>query len=351
MEIYFNMYKIKYSILNDLLNMENNLDYRKPINLFINLNPVLKHMTDDKCIDYLKMNNPIKHIEFISNVINLAAHYKGFFIKNGINLNIYLYIQHPFESADQINRKYNGEYRMYSEYKFTNETVVPLTNIVNNTIPNIENIVSYIPNVYFIKSNNIESSLIPMIIDNDNSIIITDDLYEFQYVNYGYHILLPKRSKSILLNNDNIMNYISSTNEIKTKNINSTFLPFILSIYGNKYRNIYKIKGFGLKTIFKSLEKAITEGLITYKTSNIELLLGVIKQSLRKEVRNNFYCTDINYQYNNLTSIDIDNVKSQITDKYNPSALNIVNNKYFELYPLQLIELTSEVVETKKIKF
>ena len=70
-------------------------------------------MTDDKCIDYLKMNNPIKHIEFISNVINLAAHYKGFFIKNGINLNIYLYIQHPFESTDQINRKYNDEYRMY----------------------------------------------------------------------------------------------------------------------------------------------------------------------------------------------------------------------------------------------
>ena len=54
---------------------------------------------------------------FISNTINLAAHYKKFFVSKGYNTKVYLYYT-DLNSDNFYERKYNEEFRTYYLNKF-----------------------------------------------------------------------------------------------------------------------------------------------------------------------------------------------------------------------------------------
>ena len=348
MEPVFNLFKVKFSKLDSLL--ENECPELYPgakVNVFINFEMVLRKLRAKNIEEYLRTKNEDRVFEMISCIVNLISHYRLFFSKNKLYTNVYVYVNHPFD-AYYKNRVINPDYRKHYEHRFTGDAnTYTLNKTLETSIPFVKIILDYIENVYFIQSHAVESSLVPLIINeqpNDAvaNFIISNDRYDYQYALKGYRIIRPKKDESYLVTKNNLLHILKMEERVGSKiDVPMTLYPFILSLLGDKERNIDKIRGVGLSSLLTLLEKAIKDKLITPEMYNINLLSMVINEEYRKMLLNNFYCIDLDTQRSLFNTMDIHAITDQLVNKFDNVSLKILNDKYFTLYPLQLLELTS----------
>lgn len=346
---YFNLFKVKYEILTNLLRESKDVkvNLKDNINVFIDMEPILIKMTNKYINEYIKSGNQSITFEFISNVINLAAHYRWFFTKHKLTSRIYLCMP-SLTTREFKNTVYHSEYRKYFTFKFADDVNnEPLTNLVCNSLEYIRLIIEYIQGVYFIESNSIENAVIPYIINkynDDNSVnfIVTNSSYNFQYVNHGFHIIIPRKEDSVVLTKGNVIPFIEDIYQCNGNySIGPKLLPFILSIVGNKYRNIYNIKGMRMKSTFKMIQKALNANLISNNITNIYMLSKTMIPSVREQLILNYNLTDVETQYNRLNKKDLFNIYDQLKDKLDNVSLKKINDKLFVKDPLMLIEITT----------
>ena len=231
-------------------------------------------------------------------------------------------------------------------------------------MPLFKTICEYIENVYVIECNKkVESSMIPMVLDMDTSlpsnlnIVITKDLYDFQYVNLDWLIISKHQTEPVLLTKKNVIKYLCwkndiDENEAESTTVSSKLLPFIIACLGDRKRSIPKLKGVGFKAIYKSLKKLYETGFIfnedetTFDISNLISVLNdkTILYTKNTEMGNlimrNFKVIDLSSQYRILNKAQKNKILEQVSDKTDIDALIEISNKYFADYPLMLIELS-----------
>lgn len=341
MEIIFNSCKFKYEVIDELISKEGHINNSKKVSLYINLEPIFRKLIKINIEEYLRINNQERAFELISNILNLASHYRRYFKKANVNSKIYFYLTYPFQISFMKNKIFIPEYRKNYKNKFyMNSENYVFIETLNTIIPLVKTILSYIDGVYLITSNTIEVSTIPFILmknesEERNHIILSSDKYEYQYVNYNMNIFRYGKEKRILTKY-NIMEYFT-----ETKDLSPVFLSTILSFTGDPYRNISKIKGVGTKKISNLLLKGIELGKIPPETNNIHLLLNFTNDKYEnKNILSNYYCTDVSYQYSLLGDGDKESILIQLIDKYDNTALRQINERYFINTPIQLKELT-----------
>jgi len=355
MDIYFNMNKVKYTILDTLFSV-NDITLKDDVNVFINLENIILRMTNEKSVNELSVDSSDSIFRFISNVVNIAAHYRLYFTKNGVKSNIYLYLQYPFKS-EYKNKSIIKNYRSVYDYKIAlNTNKHALEYVINESMKFLKIIFEYIEGVHIIQAGEIESSVIPKIImsnSNKQNYIVTTMFYDFQYVSKNTNIIYPKGDNSKILTKDNIMTHIIDANNIKSDvNVSHHALPFILSMVGDQNRNIENIKGVGIAKTLKLLTKAIEENMITENTKSISMYVDIIDPKYQLFIKSNYSCCSVDYQYNQLNEKDLFYINSQIVDKFDNESLKILNDTYFIKYPLYLVEITSlPIKEKKKIEF
>ena len=349
MDINFNMKKIKYVKLDELFN-ESKIDLRNgEVNVFINIGIVLNRLLTPKIDNCLRASNDSRGLQLISNIINLAAHYRLYFSSRRIRSNIYMYIQHPFD-ADYKNGIYNTHYRNGYKFKYAdNINNYIICDYIKTAIPLIKIILEYVKGVYMLEAGNIESSVIPYILGKDSdahNIIISTDIYDMQYCKYGYTVLYPKQDDSVIITSENVCTMMSKIYKFDMKDASYHQIPFLLSIVGNVDRSIYGIKGIGLHRASSLIQKAIDMNAIGKTTDNIDILVNIIKDEYVEQVQRNFCCIDVKSQYSDLNSKDKYGITSQLVDKFDNATLKMLNDKHFEENPLLLDALTS-VPKTK----
>lgn len=346
---YFNLFKVKYEILTNLLRESKDIQIglKDNIDVFIDLEPILIKLANTYINDYIKSGDKSIVYEFISNIVNLAAHYRWFFTKHKLTSRIYLCMP-SITTKEFKNTAYHSDYRKYFTFKFLSDVNnEPLTGLICNSIDYIKLIVEYIQGVYFIESGPIENSVIPYVINkynDDNSInfLVTNSSYNFQYVNHNCNIIVPRKDDSVLLTKRNIIDFIADIHDCNGNyTINSNMVPFILSITGNKYRNIYNIKRMQMKSTFKLIQKALNANLISNNITNIYMLSQTMIPSVRDQLILNYNLTDIESQYNRLNKKDLFSIYDQLKDKLDNVSLKKINDKLFIKDPLMLVEITT----------
>ena len=347
MDIIFNLFKIKFRKLDELIEKHcSNIDCKSQFNIFINLDPIINKLSSSKIDEYLKVKKD-RSFEFISNIINLAAHYRLFFTKNKVYSKVYIYMGTPSITSYK-NHVILPNYRSYYNHKYSKD---PNNFILNSTmseiIPFTKIILEYVEGVYLIQSEHIESSLVPHIITksndtNSNNFIVTTDRYDYQYTCKDFYIIRPKRDESYIITKESLINEFKLENKITNElQIDYMFYPFILSILGDKYRSIEKIKRIGLSTIIKMMCKAIDIRIIGKNVYNINILSNLIKDEYKELLIQNYNCTDLDSQLQLLNIKDLYTITSQILDKFDNVSLRKLNDQYFINNPLMLMELVS----------
>ena len=137
---------------------------------------------------------------------------------------------------------------------------------------------------------------------------------------------------------------------IPNSELNQNIIPFILSILGNDYRSIPKLKGMGFKTIIKAINKGIQMGIISDKVNNIFILSKIIKDEFHETLFLNYLLTDLDSQYKKIKDVDKYNIIYQLKDKFDNKGLKEMNDNYFNYYPLNIIEIMSSCKYKNKNK-
>lgn len=355
-EMIFNSQKIKFDKMSVLFGSLEIKELINRVNIFINLESILNKLHSPLMEKYVTAMNKKElkniHLSIISNIINLAGHYRRFFTKNKIKSNIVLFLNEYDKYTSLNNTIFLKHYRERFIYDYTdNPEYTIINNVLKSVIENSKTIIDYIEDVYLVSTNRLESSIIPELLcknktlDGQINILITRDEYDLQYVNKNFLVMFPKGEESYIVTKENLFTIIRLKREISVeRNLPSYLISFMLSVIGDKRRGISRVKGCGWKTIYKSICKLFKKlDISDFEYINIEHLIGAIKDTENSKnksmVANNLMCIDIDRQVNMVTETQNINITKQLVNKYENDILKLLNAKYFDQYPLNVIEL------------
>ena len=349
----FNMLKIKYVDFDETITRAKFLKEGDKINLFINLESVFKYISMIQDLEKRIILERNHNVIFVSDTLNLAAHYKRFFVNNGFDVRIYFYYT-SFDSEDFPEEKYNTDYRNYYLTKYNrNPKFVLLSDELKQTVlKDIKTYCEFIPRVYCIEAKDVEGSLIPYIVAQDDmtrkNIIIQSDFFETQYslipsfMSYYFH-----RSTGPCQISSSISEHLSILMKKEKKDIQSftdivsTYFYYcsLLSIIGDRTRSIDGITGIGPKTFEKILYMALESHAVTKDITNPKILADAIfsgDEDKRTEFIDNFYQTSILSKYEELQESTKISLLSQRKDRYDINSLQKLNATIFYNHPLIL---------------
>lgn len=351
----FNIMKIRYADLDEYLTSAKFLQPNDKVNVFINLETVFKYLST--IVDLEKKLILQKHfpVILVSNILNLAAHYKRFFINNGLDTRIYLY-NTDFLSKTFSQFKYNEDYRTYYLLKYNdNPKFVYLTDALKEKIlPEIRTISEFIPRVYYISAMNIEGSVLPYVVGEDDksrkNIIISGEFYDTQYSllpNYFVSYIHNAIGAKVVCNNiKNCLEVITKRKDEELDSFCDTYGTYsmycsLLSVLGDRSRSIDGISGIGPRILEKYILQGITKNEIQKTTTSPELIGNIFHDEYTKEeFMNNFYCASIVEIDRELTLSDKLSMLNQRKDRFDNESLMKLNSTKFYNYPLILEALT-----------
>lgn len=368
----FNSFKVKFIIMDNLFKKliikddeKKKNDKIETVNVFINLESVLMSIQREYVENELLVMDKPKlkeaYIGIISNIINLAAHYRAFFKKHKIFTNIiYYYNDFSISNRKYNNRSFIDEYRKYYHHRFESSKYETINEMIKEGLSFSNTIIDYIQKVYFVSSDRLESSCIPYYYMKENifpsnmNIIVSKDLYDLQYVNKKCLVIYPFKENSEIITKYNVIDFLKA--KYKCENdyqISSQLVPFILAVLGDKKRNLPSTPGIGFKKLYKGIVKLYEEGYIddddptSLKITHIgdfikeggSFLHGDIKELILR----NYQCIDINRQVSIAHKISLESLKDNLIDMIDKSSLRELNDKYFISNPLELEDLNNYV--------
>ena len=317
------------------------------VNVFINFECILKNLSLRKTLAGLvAYHKQDLVIELESAILNLMAHYKGYFKKEKCNVKLYFYYTDLLEEKQemQVYNKYyrnfyHNRYMQNPQFRSMGET---LTSII---IREIELILSYVPDCYFLKSTGFDSSIIPQIVStfsNAKNVIISGDIFDTLYLfNPNFiNIYIKRRFQYFSVSSDIdscVQSIIKNESPFDLTIFNSEmYYRLLLSIKGSKIRNIKSAKGFGYGKFMNILKDGINRDIILKDFESLDSIIELFPIQYRDDIKHAFQCMSIDTQFALLNSIDIDSIKSQIIDKVDIESLEALNNKRFFEYPINL---------------
>ena len=350
----FNMFKTKFSVMDNLGLLNKNADR---IDIYINLESIFKVLMSPRVNNYLMTttnNNNTFKLNLMSNIVNLAQHYRLYATKYHKDSRVFLYWNYP--KSEYRNSEYISGYREYYNHKmYKNEGCEYISRNLSECLNFMTKLFGYINQVYLIDGKTIDSSVIPYLVEsgiycdreNENvqKIIISNTKYDFQYVCYGFTLLETNKDDSCIITEDNVISVLKSRMGIKTEmTIPNNLIPFTISLLGDRYRNIPKLSGVGLGTIIKMVNTALDNVLITDQTRDVDMLSKIIAEKYRDQFIKNYLCTYIPKQYDDLSPLEVREIEKQIVDKFDDNALAYINEKYFRQFPLMTIKTKTEQI-------
>lgn len=347
----FNMMKIKYQTYDAALMDSDFLQPTDKINVFINLETVLKYISTVQDLEKKMMVCADIDKILVSNTINLAAHYKDFFRGNGLDTNIFLYMTDLSSNCSDFEEtRYNEDYRSYYVNKYMgNPKFVLLGSKLKDVIlPEVKTICEYIPQVYYVSKKGIDSGLIPYIISEKypdrKNIVLSGDLYDTQY-GYCDNFLsqLYMRGWNLNVLAYDVKGYLKTITKSDTvpSNVidlfkNAAFYKLLLCCIGDRYRSVDGITGIKFAKLISAIVGGLKDGRITTSTTSAELLSDIFPDTLKKSVYDNMVVMDLHSKLKLLGEGSKKDITSQIIDKVDRTSLMKLNSSVFQKHPLWL---------------
>jgi hypothetical protein len=339
---------LKWDLLNSHIHRYDKIEPGDNVNVFINFESILRNLTMKKNINESIMFHKQKVVlELESAILNLVANYKMYFNKERTNSKIYLYYT-ELTNTDHEMTTYNKFYRSYYSNKYLQNPQFKsigqlMTDII---IPEIELILSYIPNCYFIKSKRFDGSLIPAIISEldpeSKNVIITSDVFDTLYLfkEKFTTVYIKRRYANFKVISDvesSVQSIVSETNPFDLTIFNSEmYYKLLLSIKGSRIRNIKSAKGFGYCKFLNLLTDGMDRNIVLKDYGSINSVIDLFPEKYRIDIKTAFDCTNLDIQHTLLTDSDIESIKLQIVDNIDTGSIEVLNNKRFLDFPINL---------------
>lgn len=346
--------KMYYTDLDELIGKFVSRNNIKTVNIFVNMDQMNIRFRSVYYNSKFQACGAASFKQYASNILNLVAHYRKWFIRNRLSPKFFIYYTNAaggFTSAI-INRNYRSGF--ISTQDINNPDCYYVNRTISGGMDLLTKICDYIDGVYLINSKGEEPSVVPYLISQempaDWNYIISKDRLELQYVNYDrFSILYP--SKAIgnrLINAPDLWELIGEKEKKMTPHISEydpkLFLP-ILAIAGNGDRSIRKIKAIGWITIMDMLEEIWStskdHSVVTMLDELTKLLESTNKKVQEKYMytfRMNMLMLSMKSRYEVMSDINKTMILSQIKDIPDRETINelSINPMFFGNYPINV---------------
>lgn len=341
-------YMLKWNLLDQHIHQHpmhiNQLD---EVNVFINLECVIKNLSMQRGLStFVTFNKQKFVIELESSILNLIANYRMYFQKEKCFPKLYFYITSLNDNNQQM-KCYNKYYRDFYHNKYTNNPQFKLIGetLKNIVLPEIKLILLYVPGCYYLESDNFDSSLIPQIVSsfsNRKNVIITGDIFDTLYMfNPNFlPVYINRRFLHFSVYSDIesvVRSIIKDESPFDLTIFNSElYYKLLLSVRGSKIRNIKASKGFGYLKFMEIIKQGIKDDIILKDFESINSIIQLFPENYREDIKIAFQCMNLDTQYQLLSDINIENIKSQIIDKIDIKSVEALNNKRFIEFPINI---------------
>lgn len=358
----FNMHKVRFDIL-DKWNFINKSTSR--VIVYVNLENVFRILLTPRTNNFLQAAASVSEqddylkkfsLSLVSNIINLGQHYRLWLTKQGFDSRIILYWNYPIPE-NYKNRKYVPMYRTtHNERYIGNMETAILLESLERAHKFLKVCIQYINEVYLVEPGEIESSVVPLLLDREVygkdgsssiNILVSNNQYEFSYVNYGFKIISPsiKKKTPNLITGKNVIEIMKDRAGVSSVlSAPASYLEFINAILGDSDRNIPKLTGVGIVTILKMINESITKGRLAEHTKDVDMLRSVLKKEYAEIFSRNYRCTNLEYQLHEVEPVELHKIKSCLVDNFDDNTLEAMNEKYFRQFPIDIIKPKTQQV-------
>jgi hypothetical protein len=359
MDAHFNAYKVKFERLNELIRPIRNSQPIHTVNIYINLDDFFHSLHRPLTNNEFQVCGVNAGKQLISNIFNLAGHYRQWCLRNHLQCKIYGIYTSSLRSFK--NSIYTVDYRKY--FKEINDKVNAkfffINEAIHGSIPLLPVISKYIPDVYMIDSKYLEPSIVPAYISENSftpdwNILISRDPYDLQYAYRDkWSFISPKGDNTILVNRNNFWEYLMEREHIDKPDQQSKMIYYPCDLYilakavvGDKFRNIPRLRKIGWKTLFNMLDKLLDE----HSSDSYAVLQNELYQVLKgkrvsdDDLTNNLYSVNINNQLKTLIEIDKTSIDMQIVDVPDYENLKQLNQIQFAKFPINLGFLCNNMI-------
>ena len=361
MDVHFNAYKVKYQMMDTLFLPIIRSKEIRSCNIYIDLDDIFHKLHRPSVAREVQLSGEHAGKQIISNVLNIIAHYRQWAVRKGWQTRVIAFYTSAIHGGFK-NNLYVPKYRKHfcdinhelsSEYYFINQAIRESEKLFRI-------ISQYIDKVYIIDSRYLEPSIIPMwfsehVFRASWNILISRDPYDLQYSYIDtWSFVCPKGENTRIFDRSNMWDFIASTEKIKdySTEYDPSLFPLTLSVVGDSYRNIPRIKRVGWKTLFSILER-ISKYSEDKTRTTMQILLCqelVSKNTTMENITNNLNAIDIEAQYARIGDIEKADLQSQIIDVPDYENLLELNQMYFSKYPINLPFLTEQKEFSRKSK-
>ncbi len=344
---------VKYNRLSKIINDTYSGSQATEINLFIDLNSVLKQLYSIDTLYY-----KYKHIyEIAATVLNMCGHYREFFKYIGVTTNIYLIYGLNCPSInDTFIQGYNS--------KFLNSYIKKpeMTELVNNNLYILRLITQYIPKIYFFDiGTNEVSAMVDYIINYTDAakneienIVISKDILMLQLVaEHNVRVLRPNKTRD-----DGDLSYITDFSNLIRRfcveyrrgkepviNVHPCFLQNILTMTRLPERSIYGESKISIPKALHIIDQGVknrflVEGTL-YTQSSMNTVLEAMDIACNKnELDMKFKAINTHYQSAFVLLTEKPEFKHlQFVDLEDYNSIREIVSKYFDKIPIDLDRL------------
>lgn len=328
------------------------------VNIYIDLYDLLYSL-------YTKHINVVDSEPITSTIINLAGHLRGYFRRTH-KVETKFYLIYGATNSDTQNRLIFGGYNKKGIQIISENPKI--NRVVSEVFTQLELLCKYIDEVYFIKTNEFDSSVI--IFDRvlaeeakDPSIpniIITKSIYAYQIPAFATNTRIYRPLKSKGTDNSYIVNKANciyryfldrrSNTELNQetdnliKRLNPELISLLMTLAGVHNRGVRPLINItsSLREITKMVEyKVIINGynsIIDYPMNVYRMNPVMINNKL--EIQSRYKGLDLRIQHMMfMQSVYYSSIESSIIDLIDDEGFRYIANKYYRNYPLDINNL------------
>ncbi len=341
---------VKYNRLSELVFKSFQGSSCTEINLFIDLNSVLKPMYSIDKWTYKSQGQ----YEIAATVINMCGHYRAFFRGLGVNTNIYIIYG---LNCPNINNTYVSGYNS----KFINSYIKKpdTTAMIEENLKILNIMCQYIPHVYFFDIGDCEvSSMIDYLINTTNSrarglenVVVTKDILALQLIpEHDVRVLRPIKTKngdeSFITWNANLWpSFINLYRKDKDPQIriSNTFFQNVLAMTKVPERSMYAI--FPISKAIKAIDAGVRTGFLDetkfYNQATLNTALTAMDiQCNTADLEMRFRAINTHFQSTYVLPLEKPEFKRlRLVDLDDPVSLKEIVSKFFVNTPIDLDRL------------
>ncbi len=354
---YIKYYKLKELTLKEFSNTPN--ANATKVNIYIDLYDLLYSL-------YTKHVNVIEPEPISSAIINLVGHLRGYF-KRTHRVDTKFYLIYGATNSNIQNKLIFGGYNKKGIQVILENPKI--NKIISDVFNQLELLCKYIDEVYFIRVNEFDSSVIifDRVLKEESidptipNIIITKSIYAYQIPAFTVNsrIYRPYKSKgndeSFIVNKYNcIYRYILDrksnvgiNEEIDkiVKSLSPELISFLMTLAGVHNRGVRPIMNItsSLRELFKMTQNNLIingyNSIIDYPITDIYRMNPIMIGS-KSEIATRYRGIDLRIQHMMfMQSVYYSSIEGSIIDLIDDEGFRYISNKYFKNYPLDVNNL------------